>query len=172
MTPSAFVSLAIVASLCSSAQSQVQNWTIWKPSKHSKEMYFFHLSFRELFLSTVQTVSGGEETMEMSRLATAMRYYVQTERKVKISTWLFSSSLLAPVALAPTLTATTATVGTMSTTWYSAAHFLVRKLLHFILLSILFTCKQMKVTHGETVMSLRLTMVRISAVSTVAMLYR
>ncbi len=42
----------------------------------------------------------------------------------------------------------------------------------FFLLSILFTCKQMKVTHGETVMSLRLTMVRISAVSTVAMLCR
>ncbi len=39
--------------------------------------------------------------------------------------------------------------------------------------SILFTYKQqMKVTHGETVMSLRLSMVRISAVSTVAMLCR
>ena len=54
--------------------------------KAFKGNVFFYLSFRELFLSTVQTVSGGEETMEMSRLATAMRYDVQTGRKVKIST--------------------------------------------------------------------------------------
>ncbi len=171
MTPSAFVSLAIVVSLCSSAHSQVQNWTIWKPSKHSKEMYFFTFLSGNCFCRPFRLWVEGRRLWRCHVLQQRWGMMFKQEEKSRFQHDFFQAPCWLlwlwrrPWLRQPRQWERWVRHDTLLPTFWWGSYYI-------FLLSILFTCKQMKVTHGETVMSLRLTMVRISAVSTVAMLCR